>query len=203
MQSALLQAMQEREVSIGEQTFEIPKPFMVLATQNPLEQEGTYPLPEAQLDRFLMKILLDYPSEEQELGILELANRDNLHTPRVDEVFSLEKLFQCRQDAQNIYIDQKIDRYIVAIIQATRNNELLKGKNYIECGASPRASIALKRASQARAYLRNSEFVSPDDVQALACDILRHRIITTFEADAEGRNADEIINELLNAVTIP
>jgi MoxR-like ATPase len=203
VQSALLQSMQEREVSIGENTYELPKPFMVLATQNPLEQEGTYPLPEAQLDRFLMKIVLEYPSFEDELGILDLVNKHDHKKPQVKQVLSLQQLSEIKNSVDSIYTDPKIDRYIVSLVQATRENKFYKGKNYVTCGASPRASIALKVASQALAYLRGKDYVSPNEIQTLAPDILRHRIITSYEADADNINSDNLIKILLKEVTIP
>lgn len=198
VQSALLQSMQEREVSIGDTTYKLDKPFLVLATQNPLEQEGTYPLPEAQLDRFLMKIILEYPSFQTELEILKIAKTDE-ETP-VHEAISLNTINEAKLKMSEIYTDEKLDKYIVSLVQATRSNVLLE-ENLIEFGASPRASLALKNASIALAFLRNKHYVSPDEVQYLAPDILRHRIISSFEAEAKGVTNDEIIQKILNRVS--
>jgi MoxR-like ATPase len=202
VQSALLQSMQEKEVTIGDETFNLPKPFLVLATQNPLEQEGTYPLPEAQLDRFLMKIIVDYPSFETELKILDVISKEDNEVMKVKEVLSLDNIYDAKRKLQEIYCDEKLDKYIVSIVQATRTNGLIDG-NLIEYGASPRASIALKKASVALAYLRGKHYVSPEEVQYLAYDVLRHRIIASFEADSKGISNDEIIKQILNKISVP
>ncbi|MCL4167602.1 UNVERIFIED_CONTAM: hypothetical protein GTU68_010024 [Idotea baltica] len=194
--------MQEKEVTIGDETFNLPKPFLVLATQNPLEQEGTYPLPEAQLDRFLMKIIVDYPSFETELKILDVISKEDKEHVAVNEVLSLESISEVKRKLQEIYCDEKLDKYIVTIVQATRTNGLVEG-NLIEYGASPRASIALKKASVALAYLRGKHYVSPEEVQYLAYDVLRHRIIASFEADSKGITNDEIIKQILNKISVP
>lgn len=203
VQSALLQAMQEREVTIGEQTFKLPSPFLVLATQNPLEQEGTYPLPEAQLDRFLMKVKVGYPSFDDEVAIVGLAAHTGGSGPTVSRVLPLADLVSLRQSADELYIDSKIDRYIVSLVHATRNGDAYGLKGLIEWGASPRASIALKMCARALAFIRNKKFVTPDDVKEIAPDVLRHRILVTFEAEARGVDSDEIIRVLLNQVTVP
>lgn len=203
VQSALLQAMQEREVTIGEKTFKLPSPFLVLATQNPLEQEGTYPLPEAQVDRFLMKVTVGYPSFDDEVAIVGLASKVATEAPRLTPVLPLAQLAAMRSAAEDIYIDPKIDRYIVSLVHATRNGDSYGLKGLIEWGASPRASIALKVCARALAFIRDKRFVTPDDVKEIAPDVLRHRILVTFEAEARGIDSDEIIRVLLNAVTVP
>jgi MoxR-like ATPase len=206
VQSALLQAMQEREVTIGEETFKLPEPFLVLATQNPLEQEGTYQLPEAQVDRFIMKVIVNYPSFNEELGILKMvadnfANQDPISS--INKVLSLDELAALRTEMANIYVDPKIDNYIVSITQATRKPDAFGLKDMIEWGASPRASIALKQCARALAFLRGKNFVSPDEVKEIAHDVLRHRILPSYEAEARGVNSDEIIRVLLKNITVP
>jgi MoxR-like ATPase len=203
VQSALLQAMQEREVTIGEKTFKLPSPFLVLATQNPLEQEGTYPLPEAQVDRFLMKVTVGYPSFDDEVAIVGLASKVATEAPRLTPVLPLAQLAAMRGAVEDLYIDPKIDRYIVSLVHATRNGDSYGLKGLIEWGASPRASIALKVCARALAFIRDKKFVTPDDVKEIAPDVLRHRILVTFEAEARGIDSDEIIRVLLNAVTVP
>lgn len=206
VQSALLQAMQEREVTIGEETFKLPEPFLVLATQNPLEQEGTYQLPEAQVDRFIMKVIVNYPSFNEELGILKMvadnfANQDPISS--INKVVSLDELAGLREEMANLYVDPKIDNYIVSIIQATRKPDSFGLKDMIEWGASPRASIALKQCARALAFMRGKTFVSPDEVKDIAPDVLRHRILPSYEAEARGVNSDEIIRVLLKNITVP
>lgn len=206
VQSALLQAMQEREVSIGEETFKLPEPFLVLATQNPIEQEGTYPLPEAQVDRFLMKVNVGYPSYEEELKILALvaeSEAKNVDPSDLNQVMTLEQIANLRSAAEKIYIDDKIDRYIVSIVQTSRDPETLGLKEMLDWGASPRASIALKLCARALAFVRGKNFVTPDDVKEIAFDVLRHRILPSFEAEARGVNSDEIIDVLLKNITVP
>ena len=203
VQSALLQAMQEREVTIGQETFRLPRPFMVLATQNPIEQEGTYPLPEAQLDRFLMKLRVTYPSFEDELAILALPPEVTQRPVKLERVMTLEQLEELRHAAQAIYVDPKLDRYIVSIVQATRTPKEFGLQGMIEWGASPRASLALKGCARCLAFLRGRQFVTPDEVKELAFDVLRHRVLVTFEADARGLNADEVIRVILNSIAIP
>lgn len=206
VQSALLQAMQEREVTIGESTFKLPEPFLVLATQNPIEQEGTYQLPEAQIDRFIMKVVVHYPSFEEELGILKMvaddfAAKDPISS--LSKVVTLDDITALRGEMAQIYVDSKIDTYVVSLIQATRKADAFGLKDMIEWGASPRASIALKQCARALAFLRGKNFVSPDDIKEIAPDVLRHRILPTYEAEARGVNSDEIIRVLLKNITVP
>lgn len=203
VQSALLQAMQEREVTIGEQTFPLPKPFMVLATQNPIEQEGTYPLPEAQLDRFLMKVRVSYPKFEEELKIIELTTKPVSEEAPISKVMSLSELQALRSSAHQVFIDPRIDRYIVSVVQASRDGAPYGLKGLIEWGASPRASIALKTCARSLAFLRGKDFVSPDEVKEIAPDVLRHRILTSFEAEARNVDSDEIVSVLLKSITVP
>jgi MoxR-like ATPase len=203
VQSALLQAMQEREVTIGEQTFKLPDPFLVLATQNPIEQEGTYALPEAQVDRFLMKVLIDYPSFEEEVGIIDLASKEVATQAPLSRVIELSALSALRRQCQAVYSDPKVDRYIVSLIHATRTPDSYGLKGLIEWGASPRASIALKVCARAHAFLRGKTFVTPDDVKEVAPDVLRHRVLVTFEAEARGITSDDVVTTLLASVTIP
>ena len=203
VQSALLQAMQEREVTIGEKTFPLPDPFLVLATQNPIEQEGTYNLPEAQLDRFLMKVKVGYPSAEEELEVLRVTSQENEQNISLSKVLSLSELASLKRAAFEVYIDPKIDRYIVALVQATRDGAAHGLKGLIEWGASPRASIGLKSCARSLAFIRGKNFVTPDEVKEVAPDVLRHRILTSFEAEARGTSSDEIIRVLLKSVTIP
>lgn len=203
VQSALLQAMQEREVTIGEETFRLPEPFMVLATQNPIEQEGTYSLPEAQLDRFLMKVKVDYPSAEEELDILRVTSEEAGERISLGKVLSLADLAIIKQAALQVYVDPKIDRYIVTLVQASRDSNSRGLKGLIEWGASPRASIALKSCARSLAFVRGKNFVTPDEVKEVAPDVLRHRILTSFEAEARGTSSDEIVSVLLKTITVP
>jgi len=204
VQSALLEVMQERQVTIGDQTFKIDLPFLVMATQNPVEQEGAYELPEAQLDRFLMKIVVGYNTKEEEL---EIARRvANNGFGKIEQVASMLDLERIRREAMRVHIDEEIEKYIIELIFATREPAkygLDKIKRYIEYGASPRASIDMYKASRAIAYLRGSDYVSPVDVAYVAKDILRHRIILSYEAEALGVTQDAIINRVLTAVDIP
>jgi MoxR-like ATPase len=203
VQSALLQAMQEREVTIGEQTFKLPEPFLVLATQNPIEQEGTYTLPEAQVDRFLMKIVIDYPSFDEEVEIIGLAAQESGSQQPLARVIPLSSLAALRSQCQQVYSDPKVDRYIVSLIHATRSPDAYGLKGLIEWGASPRASIALKVCARANAFLKGKTFVTPDDVKEIAADVLRHRVLVTFEAEARGITSDECVKTLLASVTVP
>ncbi len=203
VQSALLQAMQEREVSIGEQTFLLPQPFLVLATQNPIEQEGTYPLPEAQLDRFLMKVTVSYPSFDEEMAIMQMVCAENGQMPELQRVLPIEQLAHIRSQVRQIHVDPRIDRYIVSIIHASRNPESVDLAGSIEWGASPRASISLRLAAQCLAFLRGENFVSPQTVQDIAVDVLRHRILPAFEAEARGITSDRIVQVLLQNVSVP
>ena len=196
VQSALLEAMQERQVTIGAESFDLPHPFMVMATQNPLEQEGVYRLPEAQLDRFMMKLRIEHNSEEEELEIMRrIANKTSLAVASVVNVEALEKI---RQEINTLHIDSEVEKFIITLIRATRANN----KN-IRYGASPRASIDLYKASKAHAYLLGKDFVSPVDVLKMAYSVLRHRIGLSYEARAKGIEVDEVLRELLSSVEIP
>lgn len=204
VQSALLEAMQERQVTIGEQTYKLEEPFLVMATQNPIEQEGTYPLPEAQVDRFMLKVVITYPNKEEEQKIM----RQNIsgEFPRAQPVISKEKILNARKVVRDVYMDEKIERYIVDIVFATRNPDDygLKGyENFINFGASPRASINLSLAAKAYAFIRHRGYVVPEDVRAVTLDILRHRIGLSYEAEAESISSDDIIREILNKVEVP
>ncbi len=196
VQSALLQVMQEKRVTIGDKTFSLDLPFFVVATQNPIEQEGTYPLPEAQIDRFMMKILITYPKKEEEKIIMEKFSFEK--EVELAPVLSKEMLFEIRNLVENIYIDEKIKDYIVEIVFRTRNL-----KEFIRYGASPRASINLYKASKALAFLNGREYVTPQDVKDISKEILRHRIILTYEAEADGITPDDVIQKILNSVPTP
>ncbi|MDR2337233.1 MAG: MoxR family ATPase [Deltaproteobacteria bacterium] len=208
VQSALLETMQEKQVTIGNQTYKVPDPFFVLATQNPIEQEGTYPLPEAQIDRFIMKIKVTYPHPEEEIKILDSytnsRTQDTTDTERT--VVSLDDLATIKEVSQQVYTDDKIKQYIMNIVQATRSGATLENKhltNLIYTGASPRATIALFLCSRALAYLEGSTFVVPQHVKDVAHDVLRHRVILSYEAEAEGLNTDKIISMILEQVPVP
>jgi MoxR-like ATPase len=204
VQSALLEAMQERQVTIGDSTFKLEEPFLVLATQNPIEQEGTYPLPEAQVDRFMLKVKIDYPNQQDEREII----RRNMTgtTPSVTAVVTTEEILRARQVVQKVYMDEKIEQYILDIVFATRNPQqygLQKLQNLIQYGGSPRASINLALASKALAFLKRRGYVIPEDVRNVCTDVLRHRIGLTYEAEAENITAEDIINQILNKVEVP
>jgi MoxR-like ATPase len=204
VQSALLEAMQEKQVTIGEQTFLLPSPFFVLATQNPLEQEGTYPLPEAQLDRFMMKVIMDYPSEDEEMRVLDLAGTTEdmpLPTPMVH----LEAIQEARQVVNRLYLDEKVKRYIVRLVHATRRPDEygVHIAPLIRVGASPRATINIALTSRAHAFLEGRSYVTPHDVKSVAMDVLRHRVTVTYEAEAEGLNSEQIIARLLDELPVP
>ena len=204
VQSALLEAMQERQVTIGNQTFKLQEPFLVLATQNPIEQEGTYNLPEAQADRFLLKVKIGYPSFEEERMIMRRNLDDDV--PEVSKILSLKTLLQAREAVKQIYLDEKIEQYILQIVFATREPVqygLGQIAPLISYGASPRATIALAKASRAMAFLNRRGFVTPDDVRAICPDVLRHRVGLTFEAEAENIGQEEIIDRVLASVVIP
>ena len=190
-------------MTIGEHTFQLPNPFMVLATQNPIEQEGTYRLPEAQLDRFLMKIEVSYPSIEEEIRVVELVTSQTTSQEKPKSVLSLGQLASLRELAAQVYCDPKIDRYIVNLVHATREPGPYGLSGLIEWGASPRGSIALKSCSRILAFLRGKEFVTPDEVKALAPDVLRHRILPAFEAEARSLNSNHLIDTLLKSVPTP
>lgn len=205
VQSALLEAMQEKQVTIGENTFELPKPFLVLATQNPVEQEGTYPLPEAQVDRFMLKVVLDYPKKEEEKRIIR-SNLAKEGMPKAKQILNPEEILRARQIVREVYMDEKIEQYIVDIVFATRNPEeygLSNLKDLITFGGSPRASISLAIASKAYAFIKRRGYVIPEDVRAIAKDVLRHRIGLSYEAEAENVTTEDIINDILNAVEVP
>ncbi|MBU1196685.1 MAG: MoxR family ATPase [Proteobacteria bacterium] len=203
VQSALLEAMEEKQVTIGDETFALPSPFLVLATQNPIEQEGTYPLPEAQVDRFMLKVLIDYPDKTQELEILK---KTSFQAPElISPVISCEKLAQMGSLIEQIYVDEKLKEYIVDLILATRHPEKygMKLGEYIEFGASPRASIFLARAARVNAFLSGRAYVTPQDIKLLGPDVLRHRIILSFEAEAEDITSEHIIQTLFDSVEVP
>jgi MoxR-like ATPase len=204
VQSALLEAMQERQVTIGNETFKLDDPFLVLATQNPIEQEGTYPLPEAQVDRFLLKVKIDYPDLEDERGILRrFLNEEEIP---VKKVLSIDSLIRAREAVGQIYLDEKVEQYILDIVFATRNPTRLGLQNLaplISYGASPRATLALARSARAMAFLNRRAYVTPEDVRALCYDVLRHRIGLTYEAQAENVAQEEVITRILEKVVIP
>ncbi|HKK81714.1 MAG TPA: MoxR family ATPase [Prolixibacteraceae bacterium] len=204
VQSALLEAMQERQVTIGDTSFPLQEPFLVLATQNPLEQEGTYPLPEAQVDRFMLKVVVDYPKQEEE----RLIVRQNVAKvfPKASQVIAPEKILSARQVVKDVYVDEKIEKYILDIVFATRYPEqyqLEKFKPLIEYGGSPRASINLAMAAKAYAFIKRRGYVIPEDVRAVCHDVMRHRIGLTYEAEAENMKSEDIITEILNTIEVP
>lgn len=204
VQSALLEAMQERQVTIGDDTFKLPNPFLVLATQNPIEQEGTYELPEAQVDRFMLKVIIDYPTIEEEKKIIRAHINDSFETPRA--VIDTEKIVKARNLVKQVYIDERIEQYIADIVFATRYPEqyqLKDMKNYISFGGSPRASINLALAARACAFIKRRGYVVPEDVREVAADVLRHRIGLSYEAEASNVTADDIVREILNKVEVP
>ncbi|GAE22686.1 AAA family ATPase [Bacteroides pyogenes] len=204
VQSALLEAMQERQVTIGKETFSLPEPFLVLATQNPIEQEGTYPLPEAQVDRFMLKVVIDYPQLEEEKQII----RQNINGEsfNVKPILKADEIIEARKIVRQVYLDEKIERYIVDIVFATRSPEkydLKELKEMIGFGGSPRASINLALAARTYAFIKRRGYVIPEDVRAVAHDVLRHRIGLTYEAEANNMTSDEIISKILNKVEVP
>ena len=204
VQSALLEAMQERQVTIGEETFKLPEPFLVMATQNPIEQEGTYPLPEAQLDRFMLKVVVSYPKKEEERLIVRMNNQGEF--PKASPVLKPEDIVRARQLVREVYMDEKIERYIVDIVFATRtpgDYGLGKLAGLISYGASPRASISLAMVAKAYAFIRRRGYVIPEDVRAVCNEVLRHRIGLSYEAEAENVSPEQIIAEVINAVEVP
>ena len=204
VQSALLEAMQEHQVTIGENTFALPDPFLVMATQNPIEQEGTYPLPEAQVDRFMLKVVIDYPRKEEEKIILR--QNINKEYPEVHKVTSTKDILNARKVCREVYLDEKIENYITDIVFASRYPEEFKLKKFagmISYGGSPRASINLALAAKAYAFIKRRGYVIPEDVRAVAPDVMRHRIGLTYEAEAENITTEDIINEILNIVEVP
>ena len=204
VQSALLEAMQERQVTIGKETHPLPSPFLLLATQNPIEQEGTYPLPEAQVDRFLMKVVVTYPTRDEELQILERMASTSTQ-PNVSAVMKPEDILAARRIVDDIYLDEKVARYIVDIVFATREPELISPElaSLVEFGASPRATLALTLAAKAEAFLDGRGYVVPQDVKNLAMDVLRHRVATTYEAEAEEKTSEDVIRAVLDHVAVP
>ncbi|MBX3008962.1 MAG: AAA family ATPase [Melioribacteraceae bacterium] len=204
VQSALLEAMQERQVTIGDQTFKLDEPFLVLATQNPIEQEGTYPLPEAQVDRFMLKVKITYPSREEEQKIMKLNT--NMDSPKINAVISPDDILRARQLVHEVYMDEKIEKYILDIVFATRSPKdfgLDELTDLISYGASPRASINLSMGARAMAFVRRRGYVIPEDVRAICMDVLRHRIAVTYEAEAEDITSETIITKILNKVEVP
>ena len=205
VQSALLEGMQERQVSIGDHSYRLDDPFLVLATQNPLEQEGTYPLPEAQVDRFLFKVIIDYPTKDEELKIINRMAKTEV-VNEVDRVVNTDDIKQARQTVNEVYIDEKIHNYILDLVFATREPEnygLGEINDFINTGASPRASIYLSLAGKARAFMEGRGYVTPEDIREIIHDIMRHRIILTFEAEAEEVNTDDIITRIVRTVEVP
>jgi MoxR-like ATPase len=205
VQSALLEAMQEKQVTIGDETFPLPTPFLVLATQNPVEQEGTYPLPEAQVDRFMLKVVLDYPKKEEERRIIR-QNVGKTAFPKTTAILKTEDILRAREVVREVYMDEKIEQYIVDIVFATRTPEeygLPHFKDLINFGGSPRASINLAMAAKAYAFIKRRGYVIPEDVRAICKDVLGHRIGLTYEAEAENITSEHIIDEILNRVEVP
>jgi len=209
VQSALLEAMEERQITVAGKTYKLPKPFMVMATQNPIEQEGTYPLPEAQMDRFLMHVTIDYPSDENEVDILKLVRGEEETTKEGKSKEQIEKIdpenvFKAREEINKIHVSDAVEKYIVSLVSATRYPEKYneKLKRWIDYGASPRGTIALEKCSRIYAWLNEKDFASPDDVIAIAHDTLRHRLILSYEANADGVTTDKVIDELLNVVAV-
>ncbi len=203
VQSALLEAMAERQISVGKNTYKLPDLFMVMATQNPIEQEGTYPLPEAQMDRFLMHVLVDYPDPDTEKTILQLSRQEVMgdKSNRV-EAITQETLFAARQEVLQVHMAESVEEYLVQLVLATRNSQAYGGDlaEWLDFGASPRATIALDRCSRAHAWLNQRDFVTPDDIRAVVHDVLRHRLILSFEAEAGGISANKVIDQLLTTV---
>ncbi|MBR2392421.1 MAG: MoxR family ATPase [Elusimicrobiaceae bacterium] len=204
VQSALLEAMQERQVTIGEQTYKLPEPFMVMATQNPVEQEGTYPLPEAQVDRFMLKVLVTYPTKEEEKIILaRMASHQKIE---LNTQVTPEMILKARQVTDSIYVDEKIKNYIVDLVFATRDPKavgLEKLTSYIQYGASPRATIFLTQAAKAYSFLNGRGYVTPEDIKAVGLDVLRHRVLLSYEAEAENITSDQIVRQIFDAVDVP
>ena len=209
VQSALLEAMAERQITVGNRSYPLPELFLVMATQNPIEQEGTYPLPEAQLDRFLLHVFIDYPASHHEKQILQLAREDAAatvsHQQAAISSLSQEDLFKARQQVLDVYMAENVEEYLLQLVLATRNPGKYSEQlgRWIEYGASPRASIALDRCARAHAWLAGRDYVGPEDVQSMAFDVMRHRLILNYEAEAEGVTADRFIAELINQVAVP
>ena len=207
VQSALLECMQERQVTIGEQTFKLAHPFLVLATQNPVEQEGTYPLPEAQVDRFMLKLTVGYPSKEEEMDIMRMmSNVKSRQRPELRKVVTPEKILEARKTINDIYVDEKVEQYIINLIFATREpaaHGLSEMAPLISFGASPRASINLNLAARAEAFMQHRGYVTPEDVREIALDVLRHRIILSYEAEAEDISPEDIVKKLMETIPVP
>ena len=205
VQSALLEVMQEKQVTIGNQTYALEEPFLVLATQNPLEQEGTYPLPEAQQDRFMLKVLLDYPSVSEEMRVVQ-HHLQAATLPQPQKVLSAAQILHLRSCVAQVYVDEKILKYVVDLVNASRspkNYQLAEYELLIAYGASPRASIAMIKAAQAQAFIKHRGYVIPEDIRAVAADVLRHRIGLSYEAEAEGISIEQVVNAILNTVEVP
>jgi len=203
VQSALLEAMQEKQITLGSETFYLDEPFLVLATQNPIEQEGTYPLPEAQVDRFMLKIKITYPTREEELSILNSTLTKRFEEPRA--ILTPEKIAEARKLVDEVYVDEKIKQYIINIVFATRNPQMydLNISDLIEYGASPRATIYLCAAAKAHAFIRRRGYVTPEDVKAIGLDVLRHRVIVTYEAEAEEMTSEDVVRKIFDQVEVP
>ena len=205
VQGALLEAMEERQVTVAGNTHKLPELFMVMATQNPIEQEGTYPLPEAQMDRFLMKINIDYPDDETELGVMRLVRGEEQPKSTEKQVkVEQQSIFTARNEIHSLHISENVENYMVALVMATRKPERYEGelKNWIEIGSSPRASIALDKSSRAYAWMQGKDFVDPDDVRSVAHAVLRHRLILSYEAVADGIGTDQVVDEILKQVAV-
>ncbi len=204
VQSALLEAMQERQVTIGEETFALPSPFLVMATQNPIEQEGTYPLPEAQVDRFMLKVKVDYPNKDEEILIMKRMSSGSI--AKIVQVLTREKIVQSKNTVDQVFVDEKLYDYVANIVFATRTPELfgLKDlKHFIEYGASPRASIYLIKASKAFAYLQGRGYVTPQDIKSIGPDVLRHRILVSYEAEAQEQTSDDCLMKIMDKIDVP
>ena len=204
VQSALLEAMQERQVTIGDNTFPLKEQFLVLATQNPLEQEGTYPLPEAQVDRFMLKLVVGYPTKEEERQILRMNLEKSF--PRVSKILSPDDIIKARDVVKEVYMDEKIEKYIMDIVFATRYPEEYKLgelKDLISFGGSPRATISLAKAAKAYAFIKRRGYVLPEDIRAVALDVLRHRVGITYEAEAENLTSEDIVNKIIDNIEVP
>lgn len=205
VQSALLESMQEKQVTIGETTYPLEEPFLVLATQNPVEQEGTYPLPEAQVDRFMMKIKIEYPNEKEELEIMRRMAKTSKHK-ELEPVITPEKVLEARKVVNEIYMDEKVEQYIIDLVFATRDPQKYQLDNLVELinfGASPRASINLNLAARAHAFMQHRAYVTPEDVRTIALDVLRHRIIPTFEAEAEEITSEDLVEKIMSKIQVP
>ncbi len=207
VQSALLEAMAERQITVGKETYSLPGLFLVMATQNPIEQEGTYPLPEAQLDRFLMHVTIDYPNAEEELDILKLARMEakQSSSPEVMTPITQQDIFAAREEILSMYMAENVEQYLLHIVLATRNARAYGDdlSNWLQYGASPRATITLDRCARAHAWLQQRDYVGPEDVQAVAHEVLRHRLILNYEAEAEGMTTDAVISELIARIAVP